>query len=601
MDLIRSRRWLTALCCLGNISLAAAQQNPSLRGSQPPARDTSAQQKDAQLAPTGRITGRVMASDNGRPVKRARVFATAAELPGGRGALTDDSGVFDLTELPAGRYTLTVSKSGFVSLSYGQRRPLQAGTPLQVMDGQQLKGIDFQLPRGSAIAGRVLDEDGDAMPGVSVRVLRYQYQQGDRRLTSAGTAQTDDRGQYRVWGLMPGDYYVSAAARNVNIGGGRGAAGGRGGAGAAAALGRGGPFAGRGGPPSGGPPDDDADQLAYAPTYFPGVASISDAKPVALGLSQELLDINFNIQLVRAARIAGHVTNSDGTPATRGNVNLVTEGAAGGGQIGANLGGRIQWDGAFSIPNVPPGRYVLRARGNTEPPQHASQPLSVNGQDLDDLTVILTPGGTLTGTVRFDPGQSAPPDLTQVRINAPSTDQGAFGPQPNARVDNDGRFTLAGVPAGSHLIRSAGNVRGWTLKSVSIGSRDVTDTPLALRSGENIAGVEVVFSDKQSEISGTITNQQGTPVPDYTVLAFPTDASLWRPQARHIMTARPDQTGKYRVRGLPPGEYYLVTVDPAEQGEWFEPAYLDDHRAGAARVTLGDGDVKTQDFKVTIR
>src|SRR5439155_415019 len=83
----------------------------------------------------------------------------------------------DLTELPAGRYTLTVSKSGFISLSYGQRRPLQAGTPLQLGDGQQLKGVDFQLPRGSAIAGRVLDEDGDAMPGVAVRVMRYQYQQ----------------------------------------------------------------------------------------------------------------------------------------------------------------------------------------------------------------------------------------------------------------------------------------------------------------------------------------------------------------------------------------------------------------------------------------
>src|SRR5471032_2425182 len=122
-------------------------------GSQQPARDTPAQTKDVPPVPAGRITGRVFASDNGRPVKRARVFASAAELEGGRGMLTDDAGVFDFTELPAGRYTLTVSKSGFVSLSYGQRRPLQAGTPLQLADGQQLKGIEFQLPRGSVISG----------------------------------------------------------------------------------------------------------------------------------------------------------------------------------------------------------------------------------------------------------------------------------------------------------------------------------------------------------------------------------------------------------------------------------------------------------------
>jgi hypothetical protein len=203
---------------------ALAQQvgpRPGQTGSQQPARDTPAQPKDAPPPPAGRITGRVLAADNGRPVKRARVFASAAELPGGRGMLTDDTGTFDLTELPAGRYTLTVSKSGFVALSYGQRRPLQAGTPLQLGDGQQLKGIEFQLPRGSVISGHVLDEDGDAMPGVMVRIMRYQYLQGERRLTPAGNGQTDDKGMYRVWGLMPGEYYVNAIARGGGPGGGQ--------------------------------------------------------------------------------------------------------------------------------------------------------------------------------------------------------------------------------------------------------------------------------------------------------------------------------------------------------------------------------------------
>src|SRR5437868_7081230 len=219
---------LSTLVIAAAVTLGAQQATQPR--SQQPARDTPAQ--PAAPAPTGRITGRVVAADSGRPVKRARVFVTAAEVPGGRGMLTDDSGVFDLTELPAGRYTLTVSKSGFVSLSYGQRRPLQAGTPLQLADGQQLKGIEFQLPRGSVISGRVLDEDGDAMPAVNVRVMRYQYLQGERRLTPAGNGQTDDKGQYRVWGLMPGEYYVNAIARGGGPGGqffGGGPGGGRGG------------------------------------------------------------------------------------------------------------------------------------------------------------------------------------------------------------------------------------------------------------------------------------------------------------------------------------------------------------------------------------
>src|SRR5439155_4605414 len=161
-------------------------------------------------------------------------------------------------------------------------------TPLQLADGQTLKGIEFQLPRGSVIGGRVLDEDGEARPGVMVRGMRYQYLQGDRRLTPAGTGQTDDKGQYRVWGLMPGDYYVNAVARGGPFGpgpfGGFAGPGGPGG-------GPGG-FGGRGG--RGGGPNaavavgTDQEQINYAPTYYPGVPSVNEAKPVAVGLSQEV-------------------------------------------------------------------------------------------------------------------------------------------------------------------------------------------------------------------------------------------------------------------------------------------------------------------------
>ena len=182
-----------ALVAAGALAAGAAQQP------QQPPRDTSARSAQAPTpAGTGRIGGHVVAGDTGRPIKRARVFISANELQGGRGMLTDDAGVFEFTELPAGRYTINASKSGFIQLSYGQRRPLQAGTPLQLLAGQQLKGVDFALPKGGVISGRVSDESGDVMPGVSVQVMRYQYQQGDRRLVPAGQGQTDDRGVYRV-------------------------------------------------------------------------------------------------------------------------------------------------------------------------------------------------------------------------------------------------------------------------------------------------------------------------------------------------------------------------------------------------------------------
>src|SRR5262249_50075261 len=155
------------------------------------------------------------------------------------------------------------------------------------------------------------------------------------------------------------------------------------------------------------------------------------------------------------------------------------------------------------INNVPPGRYTLRARGDdTETPQYASVALTISGTDVNDATVILTPGATLSGTVTFPSAATNPPDVTQFRVIAPSAEPGFTGPQPNARLDKDGRFVLSGVPAGSHLIRAAGNARGWMLKSVTANGRDITDTPVELRSGESLGNIAVVFTDKVNEISG---------------------------------------------------------------------------------------------------
>ena len=486
-----------------------------------------------------------------------------------------------------------------MQLSYGQRRPLQAGTPLELADGQEIKDIEFRLPRGSVIAGHVYDETGDPMAGILVRVLRYQYQQGERRLTPAGTAQTNDLGQYRVWGLMPGDYYVDAQSRiNLPLGGRGGGRGGPGGAGAiAGAIGA---LAGSNVAALFGPNDES--QKAYAPTFFPGVTSVAEAQPIALGLSQQSLDIDFSLQLVPVAQISGQVTNPDGSATSSGNVNLTTEAMAAGrgNQLGSNYGGRINGDGTFSISNVPPGRYILRARGtDAQWPRFGSLPISVAGVDIPDVSVILAQGATIIGTVSFPPTQTPLPDLSQVRISSVSIDPGLINSQ--ARIEKDNSFKIVAVATGAHLIRPSGQLRGWSLKSVVLDGRDITDTPIDVRSGQEISRVSITFTDAVSEITGTLTTERGVPVPDYTVLAFSTDSSYWRAQSRHIATARPDQNGKFRIRNLPAGSYYLATVDPSQPGEWFEPAYLEEHRLGATTITIGEGETKTQDFKIRLQ
>jgi len=571
-------------------ALPAAAQTSSRRAGRP-ARDTPAQPAQAQALGSGRIAGRVVTTDTGRPVRRARVVLSAPGLPTGRATVTTNDGIFEFTGLPTGRYTLAASKSGFVTLAYGQRRPLQPGTPLDLQDGQELTGVEFRLPRGSVIAGRVYDDAGDPLPGAFVRVLAYRYVQGSRQLLPAGAAQTDDRGEYRVWGLNPGDYYVTAIGRNAPAFG---------------PGGRGGPI-GPGAPPGanvGGVAPETDDNAGYAPTYYPGVESVAQARPITVALGAEALDIDFGVLLVRTARVSGRVTTPSGAAVTFGNVVLAPEGQqAGRGGPGAGFGARVGADGAFGIANVPPGRYVLRARGEeNDVPYFAMMPISVSGQDVAGVSVVLAPGATVSGRVRLEATTSVTASLSQFRIGAPSADPGGTvpGPQPLASIDADGRFTIQGLPAGPHWIRARMPV-GWLLKTVTADGRDVTDVPLDLRSGQQLSNVTVVFTDRGSEINGVITDDQRTPLTQYTLLAFPPDPSLWHPQSRQIMTARPDQNGKFQMRGLPPGEYLLAAVDPTEAGEWFEPAYLEEHRSAAVRLQLGEGDIKTQNVTIALR
>ena len=132
-------------------------------------------------------------------------------------ATTDADGRYEFMNLPASRYTLFVTLNGYVSLQFGQQRPFEPGKPLNLAEGEVAEKIDFALPRGGVIAGKVTDETGEPVPGIRMQAQRYQYMPGgQRRLvnTQLGIpfgSITDDRGEFRVYGLMPGSYVVSAS------------------------------------------------------------------------------------------------------------------------------------------------------------------------------------------------------------------------------------------------------------------------------------------------------------------------------------------------------------------------------------------------------
>jgi hypothetical protein len=580
-------------------------------------RQGQAQARDRAQLPqgTGSISGRVLTADTGRPVKRARV-TVQGDGRGGRGATTDDQGRYTVTDLGAGNYTGTGSKNGFVDAVYGQRRPLQPGTPVTIAEAQAVANIDLRLTRGGVITGAVHDEDGEALPRALVTVQRYQYVGGERQLRPAGADQTDDRGQYRVFGLPPGEYYVSAATAGLGqllgrglqqLAAGIGVAGGRGGGG------RGGPGglgAGALGPLSG---SDEPEPTGYAPTYFPGVVAAADAGKVTVGPGQEVAGIDFQIQLVPLATVSGIVAGADDVVP----VVLMAEEAGGRGPRGGPmLTGRSQADGTFTISNVPPGRYVAVARsgGRNGDLRTAMQSITINGENIGGVSLMLQPGVTVSGNITVESsGTAAPTDYSGFRVDVPDVTPLPFGgggggggrgglAGGGGRAEKNGTFQVGNLLPGRHYIRIVGGGQAqsqgqWTLKAVLVAGQDVTDQPVDLKPGQNVENVSIVLTDRSTEIAGTVRDRQNAPATGVTVIAFATDQQHWRAQSRHIQAVRTDANGAFRVRGLPPGDYLLVAVDDVAQGEWFDPTYLEQARAAATRISLTEGEKKTMDLR----
>lgn len=550
---------------------------------------------------TGVIRGRVYALDTGQPIRRAQVRISSGDIMP-KAALTDVDGRFEFRDLPAGRFTLHASKSGYVTVQFGQTRPYESGRPIELMDKQVLENGDIAMPRGSVIAGRIVDEFGDPVPDVTVTAHRQSWSNGRRRLVPAPgrIAQTNDLGQFRIYGLPPGDYYVSATIRST-------------------------PFetlaiemttatrsfaAG----PSGSTPTS-----GYAPTFYPGTPNPAEAQKITLIAGQENHGADFSLVPVRLAKVSGIVIGSDGKPAAGAAVNVTPRDRSTTPFFGL-AHARTNHDGAFTLNGIAPGDYLLQAnalqvtttsdgvnrmvlavRGGPGGPdgETASLPITVAGEDVPNLVLVTAKGGTATGRVTFEDG-AQPGNLASIRIVASPVDFDGpmgMGGGPGA-VKPDGTFQLTGL-AGARLIRAAGLPAGWTLKAVRLNGQDITDTGADFSPGESVTGLEVVLTNRRTSVTGAAVGSDGSPLKDYTVVIFADDPELWRmPRSRWVTGVRPDQDGRFKVEDLPPGSYHAVAVEYIPQGEWGDPDLLERLKDKGRRFTLAEGGTETLELKL---
>ena len=551
------------------------QQQPSTTA---PQRTPARPLRPGEAPPKGSavIRGTVTASGTGSPIRRAQVTARSMEGRGGGVTSTDGEGRFEIKDLPAGRFTISAMKGGFVQSVFGQRRPTDPGTPIDLADGQIAEKVNFILSRGSVITGRIVDDGGEPVSGAMVAAMRYAFMAGGRRLVNAGgegsSRTTDDQGTFRLYGLPPGEYYISASARNGMM-----------------MM----------------PGMNNTEAEGYAPTYFPGTPNIAEATRVSARVGVEST-ASFAMIVARMARVSGRALNSNGQPVTNAMLMMTPADPAGMMMMMGMNNAMIGADGTFQFSNIPPGRYNLQLRPNgmaTASSEVAVVPVTVGNDDLDNIVVVSAPTATARGVVLTDDGSVPTFRADQVSVFAgPAEPTTMFMNPGQNRMNDDYTFEITGLFDRRLFRGSAGpqQMSGWFLKAVLYDGVDITDTGMEFTPGRTYDGLQIIFTRKTTELSGALTDDRGSPVVDATVIMFPSDQQKWTYNSRYIRTMRPDTNGKYNVKSMPPlDDYLIIAVQSLESGQGSDPEFLTRAREEARSFSLNEGETKNVDIKLS--
>jgi hypothetical protein len=526
-----------------------------------------AQQK--QPAP-GTIEGTVVRAATNEPLRRARVSLRKAE---GRGELqvaatTDAAGHFVLRGVEPGRYRLVVERIGFVRQEFGQRNPSRPGSILTLSEGQTLRDLTFRMIPWATISGRVFDEDGEPLPWVRVQVLRSVYTRGRREFVPTEGFNTNDLGEYRIFGLAPGRYILSATVSGFM---------------------RGSPAARR---------DENSPDEAYAPTYYPGTTDPDGAELVELRAGEELRQFDFRFIPVRAVRVRGRVVNTTDVPPGHIQVGLVPRGSGRRGFRGENSTMAEGAEGSFELRGVVPGTYDLVAFMFVVGKNYSTPtPVDVGPAGVEGFSLTIGPGVDLNGVLHVEGSLDLGDREVYVGLS-PRDELGMmFGG--NGKVQPDGSFVIANAPEGTHdVIVSWGGqgIENSYVKAARLGGQDVLESGLTVYRGKVAGRHEVVISSAGARVEGVVLNADNLPVSGATVVAVPDprrrERSLW------YRTATTDQFGRFAMKGLAPGDYKLFAWEEIEQGAYQDPDFIRPLEKKGFEIRLGEGESKTAELKV---
>jgi protocatechuate 3,4-dioxygenase beta subunit len=483
------------------------------------------------------IHGSVLADPGGQPIRKANIHLNprGRPSPADYDTTTDAEGQFTIDNVQTGRYGVRIERPGFVQSAIGR------SAYIYVQTDTAKAAFIFRMQPAAVIVGKILDADGDPIGDVAVTAQRVDSRPGSLPLQSQGSGLANDLGEFRISGLRPGRYTITAAP----------------------------PQGSRPLPP--GRPATDKDQTVYATTYYPGTLNEDQAVPVELHPGDETR-INFGVLTSRVFRVSGTLT---GVPVTAV-AQLMLESRGHGGSPSVEQ--ELAKDGKFEFEYVPPGSYtpmlLLATFGGAQPVSmqmlNVGQPIEVTNGNVQDVRLQVEPGGQIRGKFRLETGQKfdwtqltvglAPVDEKDFRVALP---QGPMGTSTIPGVNPDGTFEMKNAPGGIfHLVVGAksDDLRDYFTKSIHVDGRDVSDSGFQVRADTYL---DIVVGANGAGISGIVVDDQGQPVPDATVVSIPSADHSKRPDLYQQDTT--DARGHFALRGLNPGKYTVLAFEDLQE------------------------------------
>lgn len=529
------------------------------------------------------IPGAVVAfsADNGR----SRLFS----------ASTDDAGRFVWPAAPPGKYVVWASKAGFSGGYLGQRQPLLDGPPVyvQIVDGQRRDALELRLWQNGVVTGRVEDHAGHPLQGVTVEAFRRTVLAGRPQFARAPNAfaRTDDRGIYRLFQLVPGDYILAARPSSQDL-----------------------------------------------VLFFPDALHSFDAMVITIQPGFERIDTDFRKPRpgIGGVRVAGRVVGFTGA---RDSAQLRLHPVSGDGGFSEidTLTTTLDRDGAFTFPVVPPGPAVIRfasypgtvavlgtvrvlqsRSGLTggmprdsertpitplpDVPTHwAELPILVQDQPMNDVILSIQKAARISGKVVFS-GASRPDTelLPACAVFVLSADGRDLGDIPVGRIETDGAFRTAGLPAGKYVLSLRRPPPGWRLESMSIAGAESSSPRLDLGITD-VSGVTLTLTDRPpARLTGAVRDERGQPSIDASVYVFPVDRAEWidfGPLPDRLKVVRTNEAGQYVV-DLPSGDYHAAVPKWDVPHSWMSADVLSRLSRSAATIRVGRSGTAVRDLVV---